>query len=87
MKIEKALKNLDQETVNELGALDAEGLKQKIVQSSQSVDQAEKELEANPDYINLKESLKAVTAGLKEVKKRQNSIITVCLANLEDKGQ
>lgn len=87
MKYEKALKNLDVETVKEIEALNGEALKQRIVQANQAMEQAERELEENPNYQELKESLKAVTAGMKEVRKRQNSVICVSLANLESKGQ
>lgn len=87
MKLEKALKNLDPETVKEIESLDVDGLKQRVVQGSQAMDQAENELEANPDYQELKESLKAVTAGLKELKKRQNSVICLALHVLQSKGQ
>lgn len=87
MQLNKAMKNLDGETIKELEALSAEELKQRIVQANQSMDQAERELEENPEYQNLKESLKAVTAGLKELRKRQNSVITVALHSLEAAGK
>lgn len=87
MKFEKALKNLDVETVKELEALDEQELKKRIVDANQSMQQVADELEANEEYQELKESIKAMTAGVKEVNKRQNSIITVCLAQLSSKGQ
>lgn len=86
MKLEKALKNLDKDTVVELEAMDAEALKQRVLQANQAMDQVERELEANPEYQDLKESLKAITLGKKEVFKRQNSIIAVCLATIEGQG-
>lgn len=87
MKYEKALKNLDVETVKELEALSKDELDQRVVAANQAMKQVADELEANEEYQNLKESVKAMSAGVKEVNKRQNSVITVCLQLLESKGQ
>ena len=82
MKLKVAIKNLDVDTVKELEAASSDDLKQRIVSASQAIEQAERELEENEQYQELKEQLKAVTAGLKELKKRQNSIITVAVNHL-----
>ncbi len=86
-RLERAYKNLDAETISTIEAMDVAGLKQRIVEAEQGMAQAERELDENPQYQELKESLKAVTAGMKEVKKRQNSVITVALSVIESKGQ
>jgi hypothetical protein len=87
MKLERAMKNLDVETVKEIEALDSAALKKRVVEANQAMKQVADELEANEEYQELKESVKAMEAGKKEVNKRQNSIITVCLNVLESKGE
>ncbi len=57
-----------------------------ISNSAAAIKQAEDELEANPKYQELKESLKAVSEGLREVKKFQNAVIQYSLSLIEDKG-
>mgnify|MGYP000008067018 CR=1 FL=1 len=87
MKITRALKNLDAETVKELEAMDVASLDTRIVEANRAMQQMQDELDENPEYQELKESLKAVTAGLKEVKKRQNSIICIALHMKSEKGK
>lgn len=87
MKLDKVLKALGKETASDLDALDVDGLKARVVQAEQSVKQAEEELDNNEQYQELKESLKAVTAGLKEVKKRQKAITFYSLHLIEEKGK
>jgi len=58
-----------------------------ISNAAQAIRQAEDELEANPKYQELKESLKAVSEGLREVKKFQNAVIQYSLSLIEDKGK
>jgi len=87
MKLQTALKNLDIETVKEMEAMDSPELKKRVVEANQAMQQVSDELESNEAYQGLKESIKAVTAGKKEVDKRQKSVIAVCLAQLADKGE
>lgn len=75
------------ETIQELDAQDTDALKQSIVRADQSIKQASDELEANPKFQELKESLKAVSEGLREVKKRQNAIVQYSLHLIEEKGK
>jgi hypothetical protein len=82
-RIEKALGS---DTLGELESMPSDALKDKIVSAEHAIMEAIRELEANPKYQELKESLKAISAGLKEVKKRQNAIIQYSLSLLEDKG-
>lgn len=86
-KLEKIEKALGTETIQELNNLSVEELKTKIVSANSAIKQALDELEANPNYQELKESLKALSAGLKDVKKRQNSIIQYSLHLTEEKGK
>jgi hypothetical protein len=83
-KIEKIL---GKETMAELEALDSNMLKDHIVAAEHSIMEAQRELEANSKYQELKESLKALSEGFKEVKKRQNAMIRYNLSLLEDKGE
>jgi len=83
-KIEKIL---GKETMSELEALDVSMLKDHIVASEHAIMEAQRELEANPKYQEIKESLKALSEGLRDVKKRQNAMIRYNLSLLEDKGE
>lgn len=80
MKLAKALKNLSRDELDVINGLSRSDLKAMITDSSATMQKAEEELEANEKYQALKESLKDVTAGKREVFTRQKSIITVCLA-------
>lgn len=86
-KLEKIENTLGQDTVTELAAKSVEDLKTTIVSASQAIKQAQEELEANPAYQELKESLKALSAGLKDIKKRQNAIIQYSLHLTEEKDK
>ena len=85
-KFEKIVKILGEERVNEIQAKSKEELKEQIVQSEQAIKQAEEELEAKPSYQQLKEDLKAISQGLKEVRKFQKAISQLCLNNLEEEA-
>lgn len=86
MKLEKILKILDEDTVQELNSADVEELKRRLIQSEQSIKQAKEEMEANPLYQKLREDLKVFRQGFGEVKKRQQSIISYCLIRLDETG-
>lgn len=87
MTLEKIAKVLDEETVAEMNAMDADSLKKLIIDSEQAVRLAKDELEANEKYQELKESVKAVRSGFTEVKKRQNCKIQLALIRLEELGK
>lgn len=86
-KLEKLEKILGVDTVNDLKSAPKEDLDVSIIKSSQSIKEAIEELEANPEFQRLKESLKAISEGLREVKKRQNAIIQYSLHLLEETGK
>lgn len=83
-KIEKAL---GKETVDSLGAGQPDELKITIVKAEQAMKEAKEELEANTKYQEIKEGLKALSEGMKEVNKRQRAVIEYCLHLLEEKGE
>lgn len=90
MLSEKKLKKIDKElgeTIKELDALNLDALDQRIVGANQSIKQVTDELEANPKFQELKQNLKDISEGLKEVKKRQNAIIQYSLHRIEEKGK
>ncbi len=86
-KLEKIEKILGKETVQSFEASSKEDLETSIITAESAMKQAQEELESNPKYQQIKEDLKALSAGLKEVKKRQNAVIQFALHLLEEKGQ
>lgn len=87
MNLQKALKNLDPDTVKELEAMSVEDLNKRIVEANKAMQDVQNELDKNEDYQNLLESKKAMEEGKKAVNKRQNSIICVALSLKEEKGK
>lgn len=87
MKLEKLIQKLGIDTANEMVQLDKEGIKSRIVIAEQAMKQAQDELESNPKYQELKENLKALTLGKKEVNARQRAIIAYSLHLLAEKGE
>ena len=85
-KLNRIEKALGRETMTDLESLPADMLKDHIVSAETAIRDAANELEANPKYQELKDSLKALSEGLREVKKRQNAIIQYSLSLIEDKG-
>lgn len=86
-KLDKICNTLGLEVVNDLNSLDFRALQALVVVGTQAIKDAEEELEANEQYQALKENLKAVSAGLKDVKKFQNAKIQYILHVLESKGK
>jgi hypothetical protein len=85
-KLEKIEKNIGKETMAGIEAMPVDILKDTLVSAEHSIAEAQRELEANPQYQAAKELLKDITGSLRDVKKRQNSIIQYCLHILEEKG-
>lgn len=82
---DKMAKKLGMTTVEELGLLEDKDLKQRIVAAEQAMQQAKVELDNNEKYQEMRENLKALSAGKKEVNSRQKAVIEFCLYLLEDK--
>ncbi len=85
-RVTKAMDLLGNDTLKELEALSKEGLDKRIVDAEKAMREAADELEKNPEYENLRESLKALTAGKRELDKRQKAVILVALHLMEMKG-
>ena len=86
-KLAKIEKILGKERLGELEALSVDDLKNKVVAAESAIKLAITELESNPKFQELKESLKALSEGMKEVKKHQKAVIDYSISLLEDKGQ
>lgn len=86
-KLDKISDILGLEFINELNNTSNEDLKTVIVNASQGIKQAMEGLETNPAFQDLKESLKAISSGLKDVKKRQNAIIQYSLHLTSERGK
>lgn len=85
-KRQRIEKILTIERTQDIDSFDGLELRMLVSNSSASIKHAVDELESNPKYQQIKESLKAVSEGLREVKKLQNAIIQYALSVLEDKG-
>lgn len=85
-KLEKIEKILGKDMMGDLEAMPKDVLKDHLVSAEHSIMEATRELEANPKYTELKESLKALSEGLRDVRKRQNAIIAYVISLLEDQG-
>lgn len=86
-KLNRILKILDPDTIKNIDASDGQALRYGVSLANGAIKQTTDELEANPKYQDLKENLKALSEGLKEVKKRQNAIIQYSLHILEEKAK
>lgn len=85
--LEKAEKALGIDTVKEMNSLDASDLKKIIVEASAAMQVAKDELEANAAYNQAKEDVGILSAGKREVDKRQKARIAYALGLLEEKGE
>lgn len=86
-KLKQIEKSLDKDKLDALLQSQPDELESAIVRADGAIKQASDELEANPQYIELKENLKVLSLGLREVKKRQNAIVQFALHLLEEKGK
>lgn len=84
-KLNKIEKILAPDQIAEFSAMSADLLTSRITASELAIKKAVDELESNPKYQDLKESLKDVSAGLRDVKKHQRAIIDYCTHLIEDK--
>lgn len=73
---------LGKDTVEDMDKMSHDDLKNKVVQAEQSMEEAKKELELNPKYQELKESLLAITQSVKDLNKRQKAVIKYALSLL-----
>jgi septation ring formation regulator EzrA len=85
-KIAKAIGSDADDVLRELEAADTEELNKRIAQASQAIHDTKAELNANPEYSQAKDDVKLLSSGFREVKKRQNAIVKVCLQLRKDRG-
>jgi len=85
-KIAKAIGSDGEDVLRELEAADDEGLNKRVTQASQAISDTKEELNKNLEYTQAKEDVKLLSSGFREVKKRQNAIIKVCLQLRRDRG-
>jgi len=85
MKLEQILKKLPQDVIAELDAADTETLNKCIVSAETAIADTKEELDNSPQYQELKENLKALTAGYKELKTYQSAKIQYALIRLKEK--
>lgn len=85
-KLAKAIGDDGESIIQELEASDAEGLDKRIAVSTESMADTKRKLNETPEYIQVKNDKKLLESGLREVNKRQNAIIKVCLQMRRDRG-
>lgn len=85
-KIAKKIGDDGEDVLRELEAADTEELNKRIAQSSQAIHDTVAELNKNTEYAAAKNDVKLLSSGLREVKKRQNAIIKICLQLRSDRG-
>lgn len=85
--LKKLEKILGPETTYSIDSASPEELQSLIIRAETAIKQAKEELEANPTYQELKASLKAISEGLREVRKRQRAIIDYSLNSLDERGR
>ena len=85
-ELAKAIGDDGLEVLKELEGFDVEALNQRIAQANHAISETESELKENPEYCQAKDDVKLLSSGLREVKKRQRSVIKVCLRLRKDKG-
>lgn len=86
-KLASIQKSLGADVLEELNGCAVIDLDSAIALAAGAIKEAEDQLEANPQYQELKASLKACSEGLREVKKFQNAKIQYSLHLLEEKGK
>lgn len=85
-KLDKLTKTLGRCIIEDLNTQPSDILKNTVVGAEYSMKAAKDELESNPRYAAIKEQLADLSAGLKEVNKRQRAIIQYALHLMEEKG-
>lgn len=85
-KLAKKIGDDGEDVLKELEAADVGALNKRIAQANHSINETKTELEANEEYKKAKSDSKLLSSGFREVKKRQNAIIAVCLQLRKDRG-
>lgn len=91
-KLAKKIGDDGLDVIKQLEAATVEDLNKRIAQANQAIIETKAELEAElpnggpSPYVEAKETAKLLSSGLREVKKRQNAIIAVCVQLRQGKG-
>ena len=85
-KLAKKIGPDGEDVVRELEAMSIENLNKRVAQANQAISDTKAELDKNTDYVGAKKDVKLLSSGFREVKKRQNAIITVAIQLRKDKG-
>jgi len=85
-KLAKKIGPDGEDVLRELEAADTEELNKRVAQASQAISDTKEELNKNAEYVQVKEDIKLLSSGFREVKQRQNAIIKVCLQLRKDRG-
>ena len=84
--MDKLAKIIGAERLEELKNSSVEKLKETIVTASMQKSEAKRELEANPNYQQLKADMKALKGGYNDLSKELNAVIRAAVELLEEKG-
>ncbi len=87
MKLEKIVKILSANVVEEMDAMSAESLEKQVCASEQAISDAEDELDANPKYEAAKQAVSDISAGMKDVRKYQRAKIAYAIHRLREAGR
>lgn len=79
MKLDKILTIIGNDTAEELGAMDKDSLKSRVVAAEEAMRDVQIELDNNTAYQEMLLNKKAMEAGKNEVNKRQKAIIAYIL--------
>jgi len=86
-KLAKKIGTDGEAVIAELEAMQVPDLNKRIAQANQAIVKTKSELDDNEDYTKAKGDVKLLSSGLREVKKRQNTIIAVCVQLRKDRGE
>lgn len=86
-KLQKIEKILGKDKMADLESEHVNELQISISNAAAAIKETQDQLEVNPKYQELKENLKAISAGFKDVKRFQNAVIQYSLSLIEDKGE
>jgi len=85
-KLDKIQKILNKDRLSEIDSLDEQHLRFELARAAGAIKAAKDELQANPKYQQLKEDIKHLSEGMKEISKFQGAIIEYVLHLLEEKA-
>jgi septation ring formation regulator EzrA len=86
-KMAKKIGTDGEDIVKELEAMDTAALNKRIAQANQAIAETKAQLDANVKYAQAKEAVKDLSSGFRDVKKRQNAIISVAVQLRKDRGE